>query len=96
MLPELQAFEQHPPPGAPRIVVITAGDPESVRDQQMRSTVLLDTDGAAMREFAAGGTPMGVLIGQGRIASHVAAGADAVFELIRTATVPPARNGNGR
>ncbi|HEY1517510.1 MAG TPA: MauE/DoxX family redox-associated membrane protein [Solirubrobacteraceae bacterium] len=96
MLPELKAFEQHPPPGAPRIVVITAGDPDSVRDQQMRSTVLLDTDGAAMREFAAGGTPMGVLVGQGRIASHVAAGADAVFELIRTATVAPARNGNVR
>jgi thiol-disulfide isomerase/thioredoxin/uncharacterized membrane protein YphA (DoxX/SURF4 family) len=96
MLPDLKAFEQHPPAGAPRIVVISAGDAESIREQQLRSIVLLDTDGRAMRAFAAGGTPMGVLLGEGRIASHIAAGADAVFELIRTATVSPARNANGR
>ena len=44
-----------------------------------------------MRAFAAGGTPMGVLVSEGRIASDVAAGADAVLELIRSATVSPAR-----
>jgi hypothetical protein len=46
--------------------------------------VLMDADGEAMRAFGAGGTPMGVLAERGRIASHLAAGADAVVELIRS------------
>jgi thiol-disulfide isomerase/thioredoxin len=96
MLPELHALEERPAPGAPQVVVISAGDAQSVRQQQIRSRVLLDTDGKAMRAFAAGGTPMGVLVSEGRIASDVAAGADAVLELIRSATVSPARNGSGR
>jgi peroxiredoxin/uncharacterized membrane protein YphA (DoxX/SURF4 family) len=62
MLPDLRALEDDPPQGAPRIIVISGGDPAVVREQGMRSPLLLDPDSEAMRAFAAGGTPMGVLI----------------------------------
>jgi thiol-disulfide isomerase/thioredoxin/uncharacterized membrane protein YphA (DoxX/SURF4 family) len=84
MLADLKAFEDDPPPGAPRPVVISSGDVDRVREQEIRSTVLLDTESEAPGAFGAGGTPMGVLIDEGRIASPVAAGADAVFALIRS------------
>jgi len=96
MLPDLKAFEDDPPEGSPRLVVISSGDAESVREQQIHATVLLDPVGQAMQAFAAGGTPMGVLVDDGRLASPVAAGADAVFDLIRTATVSPALSEGGR
>ena len=84
MLPALQALERSPPAGAPTIVVISAGDAEDVREQAIRSTVLLDEQGRAMREFDAHGTPMAVLVENGRIASEIHAGAVAALELMRT------------
>jgi peroxiredoxin/uncharacterized membrane protein YphA (DoxX/SURF4 family) len=83
MLPDLKAFEADPPPGAPRLVLISLGDRDEVREHGLRSPVLMDSDGSAMRAFEANGTPMGVLVEHGRIASPVAAGAMAVFELAR-------------
>jgi thiol-disulfide isomerase/thioredoxin len=88
MLPDLKALEDDLPPGMPRIVVLSSGDPETVRELQLRSRVLLDSDGEAMSAFSAGGTPMAVLIDDGRIATPVAAGADAVFALIRAGSRP--------
>ena len=81
MLPDLRAFEASPPDGSPAVVVISVGDADRVREEQIRSTVILDPHGEAMRAFQAGGTPTGVLIQHGRIASPVVAGADAVFKL---------------
>jgi len=83
MLPDLLAFENQPPNGAPELLVLSAGPAERVREQGIRSPVVLDTDGDAMRAFNAGGTPMAVRVEDGVIASPVAAGADAVFALIR-------------
>jgi hypothetical protein len=48
--------------------------------------VLLLSNGQAMSAFGAGGSPMGVLVEDGRVSSLVAAGADAVFELIHGAS----------
>ena len=84
MLPLIQAFEQGPAAGTPRLVVISAGDAEQVREQAIRSTVLLDEDAQAMRAFEAHGTPMAILVDNGRIASDIHAGAGAVLELIHT------------
>jgi hypothetical protein len=75
----------------PSLVVISAGEVEAVREHEIRSQVLLDPDGAAMRAFAAGGTPMAVLIEENLIASAVAAGADAVFLLILSNAGPAVR-----
>lgn len=89
MLPDLQAFEATQPQGSPQLLVIATGDPQRTREQQLRSTVLIDSEAHTGRAFNAGGTPMGVLIVDGRIASPVAAGADAVFGLIRDHTREP-------
>lgn len=84
MLPELRGLEDDPTAGAPRLVVISAGERERVREQQLRSRVVLDSDGRAMRAFGVGGTPMAVLIdARGKVASTVVAGAPAVLAAAR-------------
>ena len=66
----------------PRLVVVSSGDRESSAAEGFRSIVLLDTEFAAGSAFGADGTPMAVLVGDdGRLASPVVAGADAVLEL---------------
>jgi peroxiredoxin/uncharacterized membrane protein YphA (DoxX/SURF4 family) len=81
MLPDLKALERDPPAGAPQLLVISGGSAEQMRADGLRSRVVLDPDSEAMRAFAASGTPMGVLVEDGRIASPLAAGAAAVLEL---------------
>jgi thiol-disulfide isomerase/thioredoxin len=83
MVADLQAIAADPPAAAPQLVVISSGDTARVREQDLRSRVVFDAEGQAMRAFGAGGTPMGVLIEDGRIASPVVAGADAVLQLMR-------------
>lgn len=92
MLDDLRAFETRPPAGAPRLIVISSGDPDQVREQHLASTVLLDPDGQAMGAFDAHGTPMGLLIEDGEIASHIAAGAEEVFALARAPARARARS----
>jgi peroxiredoxin len=81
MLADLKAFERDPPTDAPRLLVISSGNREQPREHDLRSRVLIDPEGLAMDAFGAHGTPMGVLIEHGRIASPVAVGAGAVLEL---------------
>jgi hypothetical protein len=86
MLPGLQAFEREATPGAPRVIVISAGD---VPDHTFTSAVLLDPDGRARAAFGATGTPMAVLLSEDQVASPVAPGARTVFNLIDAATLAP-------
>ena len=66
----------------PRLVVVSSGDAESTRAEGFSSLVLLDEDFIAGSAFDATGTPMAVrLDADGRIASRVIAGADAVLAL---------------
>lgn len=68
----------------PRLVIVSSGDAEENRAEGFRSTVLLDAEYAAGTAFGAGGTPMAVLLdAEGRVASPVAAGAQAVLDLAR-------------
>jgi thiol-disulfide isomerase/thioredoxin len=68
----------------PRLVVVSSGDAASTRAEGFGSLVLLDEDFAAGSAFDANGTPMAVrLDADGRIASQVVAGADAVLALAR-------------
>ena len=84
---DVLAFEQQPENGHPRLIVISSGDPESTRGERFRSLVLLDHAYAAGGAFGARGTPMAVLLDpDGRIASGVATGADAVLALARGIT----------
>ena len=86
MLPELRALELRAPERAAQLVVISSGEPDQVRQDGLRSRVLLDPESEAMRAFGAEGTPMGVVIQDGVIASPVAAGGPAVLELIEASS----------
>lgn len=88
MLHDLQDWDANPSPGAPRLVVVSAGTVEDGRAMGLRSPILLDPTGQRGGAFGANGTPMGILIdARGRLASEVATGAQAVFELIGKPTV---------
>ncbi|MFN8221765.1 MAG: TlpA family protein disulfide reductase [Gaiellales bacterium] len=80
---DIVAFEKLDDPDAPRLVIVSSGDREDTAGEGFRSPVLLDRSFAAGTAFDATGTPMGVMLGgDGRVASEVAAGADAVFTLL--------------
>jgi len=80
--PELLAREAGANGEGPRLVVVSSGDEESTRAEGFSSLVLLDRDYRAGAAFGAHGTPMAVLLdAEGKVASHVVAGGDAVLEL---------------
>lgn len=79
---ELLAWEASRNGATPRLVVVSSGDEEQTRAEGFHSQVLLDTEFAAGEAFGTDGTPTAVLVGaDGRIASGVVAGSDAVFAL---------------
>ena len=79
---DLLAWEETVGDEAPRLVVVSSGGEAKTRSDGFRSTVLLDPEFAAGEEFGVGGTPMAVLLGaDGRVASGLAAGAEAVLAL---------------
>ena len=80
ILPMLLAWEQEAHDGAPRLVVVSSGDTGETAEDGFRSTTVLDPEFKAGRAFAAGGTPMGVVVdADGTIASPLLAGGDAVL-----------------
>jgi thiol-disulfide isomerase/thioredoxin len=82
MLPEMRRWEDDPPPGAPELLFISAGSREEAAAMGLRSRVLLDPGFAAGNVFGATGTPMAVrLDAEGRVASAIAAGSEAVLAL---------------
>jgi peroxiredoxin len=84
MLDDLKAWEADPSEGAPKILVVSTGAVEDNRAMGLRSPVLLDQGFSVASSFGANGTPMAVLVDEeGRIASEVAAGAEAVLALAR-------------
>jgi thiol-disulfide isomerase/thioredoxin/uncharacterized membrane protein YphA (DoxX/SURF4 family) len=87
MLSDLAAWAGDPPAGAPELVVVSRGSIASNRALGLAATVLVDADWSASWSFGASGTPMGLLVDEeGRIASGIAAGAPAIFELLMLET----------
>ena len=83
MLDDLRAWDANPPAGAPKLLVVSSGDPERNRATGLRSTIVLDENFSTGYAFGAIGTPSAVLIdAEGRLASPVVAGASPVLELI--------------
>jgi thiol-disulfide isomerase/thioredoxin len=83
---ELLAWERSTNGVTPRLVVVSSGDAEDTRADRFQSLVLLDPEYAAGDAFGANGTPMAVLLGaDGRIASEMAVGSDAVLALAEAA-----------
>ena len=82
MLPDLKQWEETPPEGGPKLLVVSAGTKEANEAMGLRSPVVLDQQFATGQAFGAGGTPSAVLVdAEGKIASDVAVGAPAVLEL---------------
>jgi peroxiredoxin len=89
MLPDLRQWETHPPAGAPRLLVVSAGTAEANRVQGLRSPVLLDPNFSVGPGFGVGGTPSAVLVdAQGRIAAPAGVGAAGVWALVGGAPSP--------
>ena len=62
--------------------MVSAGSEEANREMGLASPVLLDQNFATGRAFGASGTPSAVLVdAEGKVASEVAVGAPAVWEL---------------
>ena len=81
MLPALLAWEQDKDYSAPRLVVVSSGDAEDTIDDGFRSTVILDPEFEVGQAFEAGGTPMAVVVdAEGKIASSIIAGGDAILD----------------
>ncbi len=82
MLDDLKAWENDPPPGAPKLLIVSTGDIDANRAQGFRSTVVLEQDFATGKAFGVPGTPSAVLIdAQGKLASDVGIGVSGVFGL---------------
>ena len=83
MLHDLKAWEAKPPTGAPKLLVVSTGTSEANQAMGLRSPIALDKEGMSVgSRLGANGTPMAVLIdAEGKIASEVAAGAQAVLAL---------------
>ena len=82
MLDDLKTLDASPPPGAPKILVVSAGTLEANKAMELRSTVVLDQEFDAGSAFGTNGTPTAVLVDErGKIASEVAVGAPAVLAL---------------
>jgi peroxiredoxin len=83
MLPDLRAWDERPPVGAPMLAVVSIGSSASSASIGLRSPVLLDPESSAMHAFGANGTPMAIrLAADGTIASSLAVGKQEVFRLL--------------
>ena len=83
MLDDVKAWEQAPPPGAPQMVIVSAGSPKANREQHFRSPVLLVPKFGVSARFGVPGTPAAVLVdAEGSVASEAGVGAPAVLALM--------------
>ncbi len=97
MKDDLLEWEEERSPGAPRLVILSRGDKEANRSFGFESPLLLDDEYQAMAAFRTSGTPTAQLIdADGRIASGLVVGADAIFELLESATFATAPKPSGR
>ena len=79
---DLLAWERSTNGHSARLVVVSSGDEERTRADGFSSLVLVDGSYEAGAAFGADGTPMAVLVGaDGRVASEVVVGAEAVLGL---------------
>ena len=89
MLPDLKKWEEKPPKGAPKLVLVSSGSADENRAQGLRSLTLLDDEFSVGSAFGSDGTPSAIMIdAQGRVASSLVVGAPEVMKLAKTARDP--------
>lgn len=81
---DLLAWEAGTNGSSPQLVVISSGDEQRTRAESFGSPVLFDPDFSVGEVFGAAGTPSAVLVDpEGRVASEVMVGADAILGRLR-------------
>jgi peroxiredoxin len=100
MGPDLAALPTDGTDGRPFPLVISTGDLEAnrtlVAEHGLRCPVLLQEAMEVAAQYQAHGTPMGYLLDEeGRIASEIAVGADALLALAEAPATALSRNGDG-
>jgi thiol-disulfide isomerase/thioredoxin/uncharacterized membrane protein YphA (DoxX/SURF4 family) len=84
MIPDLQTLEREEPQVAESFLLVSRGDPEANRQQRLGVPMVLEQSFELGPKVGVQGTPSAVRIdAEGRIASDVAVGADAVLALAR-------------
>ena len=97
MSEDLRRWEENPPEGAPRLVIVASGKADDVKRKvkNFTSPILFDSEFDIAPMFGSNSTPSAVLIdGEGRIASSLAIGARNVLALagVRKIELPIASN----
>ena len=83
LAPDILAWEGDSGDADPQLVIVSTGDPATNSRAGFRSTVLLDGGLATGRRFGVSGTPSAVVVDEdGKIASAVAVGGQAVMRLL--------------
>jgi peroxiredoxin len=100
MAPDLAALPTDSASGRPLPLVVSTGEAQEnrklVEEHGLRGPVLLQEQMEVASRYQAHGTPMGYLLDEeGRIASAIAVGADALLALAEPPAAGPPPNGNG-
>ena len=83
MLKDVKSWERTRSRSAPELLIISAGSPESNREQRFKSHLVIDPVFGAGQVFGATGTPSAVTLDElGRVVSPIVVGASAVLEML--------------
>jgi hypothetical protein len=91
MLDDIKRLEMQQTKRLPKLVVISTGTIEANRAQGFKSTIVLNQGFNVASLYGAGGTPSAVLVSaDGKVASELAVGAQAILALAGAAQVEAA------
>jgi thiol-disulfide isomerase/thioredoxin/uncharacterized membrane protein YphA (DoxX/SURF4 family) len=91
ILPDLREWEEEAGDAVDRVLIVSSGDVDANRAQGLRTRVVIDDSFSAGTDFGVSGTPAAVrLDANGRVASKLAVGADAVLDLLYDGIEAPA------
>ena len=89
MLPDLREWEEEAGDAIERLVVVSGGAEEANRAMELRSRVVLDDGFTTGNDYGVTGTPSAIVIDeQGKVASPIVTGADAVLDLLDAELLP--------
>lgn len=89
MLPDLMEWEEEAGEAARRLLIVSAGSPDDNRAMGLRSRLVIDEGFTTGNDYGVTGTPSAIVIDEeGRVASQVATGADAVLDLLDGELLP--------
>ncbi len=89
MLPDLREWEEEAGDATDRLVIVSGGAEEANRAMELRSRVVLDDGFTTGNDYGVTGTPSAIVIDEdGKVASPIATGADAVLDLLDAELLP--------